>query len=372
MLLRSALVRCALVRCALILASLATLEASAPAQTATCRALQNQLEALTHAGGGRATAYANAAQRQIDEMQRTAAYARQIGCDNTRFFIFGPAPPPQCGALSARLGRMQANLASLQGQADQFGLGPGLAARRDQLRAAIRQYCGVDLRQAGPLFRPPAPEPEPSLLDAPEPADLSAPDEQGQGIGPGKPVCVRLCDGYFFPLASLGKGGRDGAAQMCQAQCPGTETEAFVVGSDDDITRAVGEGGKSYMELTNALRYQKATVPGCSCRRSDESWGQALKGAEDMLGGSDAAVSADQAAQMSRPSTPPNPKKPKGATGAGKSEPPVVIVAPPPEASESGNGPAKPAAPDAALRQTVGPDGSRNVRVIAPGLTSHP
>ena len=341
--------------------------ASALAQSATCRALQNQLEALTHAGGGRATAYANAAQRQIDEMQRTAAYARQIGCGNTRFLIFGHAPPPQCGELTARLGRMQANLASLQGQAEQLGGGPGVTARRYQLETAIRQYCGVDPRQGG-LFDQPA-DPEPDMLDTP---DGSALDGQGQGIGSGKPVCVRLCDGYFFPLASLGKRGRDGAPEMCQAQCPGAETEAFSMGSSDDIAQAVGQGGKSYMELTNALRYQKATVPGCSCRRADESWGQALKGAEDMLGGSDAIVSADQAAQMSRPSATPVSKKAVGATGAGKGQPPLVIAGPRPEARDPGNTPAKPSDPDGVLRQSVGPDGSPKVRIITPGPPTRP
>ncbi|MFI5010962.1 MAG: DUF2865 domain-containing protein [Hyphomicrobiales bacterium] len=350
-------------RCALVLVMSMGPEPRAFAQSATCQALQNQLAALTQAGGGRAGAYANAAQRQIDEMQRTAAYARQIGCGNSRFLIFGSDPPPVCAELTARLGRMQANLTKLQGQADQLAGGSGLVDRRYRLRAAISQYCGVDPRQADLLEQPTSP------IDQPQPGDGSASGEQGQGADFGKPVCVRLCDGYFFPLASLGKRGRDGLAEMCQAQCPGAETEPFSMGAGDDIAQAVGEGGKSYMELTNALRYQKATVPGCSCRRADESWGQALKGAEGMLGGSDPAISADKAAEMSRPPASPAPKK---ATSAGKGQPPAVIAAPQPDAGAPANGPAKPVEPDGSLRQTVGPDGSRSVRIIAPGLSRQP
>ena len=114
---------------------------------------------------------------------------------------------------------------------------------------------------------------------------------------------MRLCDGYFFPLASAGDLGSGGAPQMCQAQCPGAETQAFSIRDGDDISEAVGPGGESYMETPNALRYRKARVTGCSCRRQGESWGQALRGAQDMLGtqDSDVIVDAAKARRMSRP-----------------------------------------------------------------------
>jgi hypothetical protein len=340
------------------------------AQSSTCQALQNQLAALGRSGGGRAASYANAAQRQVDEMQRTAAYARQIGCGNSRFLVFGSDPPPQCGELTARLARMQANLATLQGQADQLGGGQSALARRYQIEAAIRQYCG-DQRQAG-LGNQPFDQDEDRLV-GPLPGEVTTDDpslgqDPGSSQGLGKPVCVRLCDGYFVPLTSLGKGGRDAAPAMCQAQCPGAETEAFSLGSSDDIAQAVGPGGKAYMDLDNALRYQKATVTGCSCRKADQSWGQALKGAEDMLGtsGSDAPVSADKAAQMSRPAAP-QPAK-KGATPVGTAQPAAVVPAPAasPAAGQPANGMA------AGLRQAVGPDGTRNVRIIAPAPVPTP
>ncbi len=346
-----------LVRGTVLLVSLAALTTNGLAQSATCRSLQNQLDALNRPGRGRATAYAEAAQRQIDEMQRMAAYMRQIGCGGSRFLVFGLARPSQCGELTARYARMEANLAGLQGQAEQLGLGPDTAARRDQLREAIRQYCSVDPSRLAPIDRQPL-EPD---METPEQVD-TLPDDQGGGMGSGKPVCVRLCDGYFFPLTSLGKRGRDGAQEMCQAQCPGSETEAFTLGPDDDIKQAVGQGGKSYMELDNALRYQKATVPGCSCRKSDESWGQALKGAEDMLGGSDAPISADEAARMSRPAAPTAPKKAPAATPP--KGPPAPVAAAPPTADPSTAKPASPGAPPPP--GGVGPDGQRKIRIITP------
>jgi hypothetical protein len=344
-------------RSALAIAMIMAFDACAFAQSPTCVSLQNQWAALNRKDAGRAGAYANAARRQMAEMQRTAAYARQLGCDNKRFLIFGSDPPPQCGPLMAKLSRMQADLASLQGQMDRLGGGAEADEQRYQLQLAMRQYCGGDQPQGGPLGAPG--DLDPNRLDAPQQIDVPGGIEQGPGSGSGKPICVRLCDGYFFPLASL--GSRVDAARMCQAQCPGAETEAFSMASDD-IAQAVGEGGKSYMELENALRYQKATVPGCSCRKADESWGQALKPAEDMLGGSDTPVDADKAAQMSRPSPSPDPKK---GPSTAKGQAPASSAASLPPVTVTGNAPLPPAQPGAS-RPPLAPSAPRNVRIIPP------
>ncbi|MBV9114266.1 MAG: DUF2865 domain-containing protein [Hyphomicrobiales bacterium] len=313
---------------ALLIATCLCASSFALAQAPTCSSLQAQWAALNRKDAGRAGAIANAAQRQNAELQRSAAYARQIGCDNRRFLIFGSDPPPQCGPLLARMARMQQDLANLQSQADRLGGGAALDEQRYQLQLAMRQYCGGEARPSGILGQPG----EANLIDVPQAIDGLGGTEPVPGGGLGKPVCVRLCDGYFFPLASVGSRGGVDAAQMCQAQCPGADTEAFSMGAGDDIEHAVGEGGKAYMELENALRYQKATVPGCSCRKSDQSWGQALKPAEDMLGGSDTMIDADKAAQMSRPANPSDAKKPAGArTGPA----PTVSAAPLPDLAAS-------------------------------------
>ena len=351
------------------------------AQTATCTSLRNELASLSSAGGASAARYLNAAQRQIDEIQRTAAYARQIGCGNSRFLIFGSDPPAVCAGLNLRLSRMQTNLVNLQAQADRLGGGPSLMVRRNRIEAAIQQYCGTEPRPNEALPDP-APFDQPDQLGT-QPDQTGSQDEQTQPEGqerqplpPGRPVCVRLCDGFFFPLASAGKGGPDAAPEMCQAQCPGAETEAFSMGTGDDITQAIGTGGKSYMELDNALRYQKATVAGCSCRRSNQSWGQALKGAEGMITThpSDIIVDAEKAEQLSKPAQSGDPRKPGAAKAPAKTPPPPVAASQPQPASPmSGSGQAgTPPASRDPLRETVGPDGQRKVRIIAPSGPTNP
>ncbi len=80
-------------------------------------------------------------------------------------------------------------------------------------------------------------------------------------------LCVRLCDGYYFPIsqaASRRHFYRD--AEACQARCQG-ETRLFYTPSQNpDMKRAVDISGLAYRNLDTAFVYRKKLVKGCSCR----------------------------------------------------------------------------------------------------------
>jgi hypothetical protein len=235
------------------------------AQSAACNSARAQLAALDRSGGGngRSRQFEAAARRQNSELQRTVNYARQLGCDRGGG-LFGSALPPECGTINAQIGRMRANLSSLESQAESLG-GGDTAARRQQLLVSIDRNCNnnapVQARPQQPkglletLFgggepTPPQPVPVQPALRAP-PSDAfppnSMPDLDGQvaededaevrekrRYGGSRAVCVRTCDGYFFPVNVL-PDGRSGANEMCQALCPGTETQAFFMSGSGDI-----------------------------------------------------------------------------------------------------------------------------------------
>lgn len=81
----------------------------------------------------------------------------------------------------------------------------------------------------------------------------------------GHAVCVRLCDGFFFPV----DGGAGAAAQesTCAGLCPGAPTRVYLSGGDG-IRGAVSRDGHPYSALPVALRYTKTTDNTCSCKRS--------------------------------------------------------------------------------------------------------
>jgi hypothetical protein len=81
------------------------------------------------------------------------------------------------------------------------------------------------------------------------------------GFGYGKPVCVRLCDGFFFPTNSV-----TGGESACAAQCPDAPTALYTMPSDR-IEDAVSSTGAPYSKLPVAKRYQTSFESTCTCHR---------------------------------------------------------------------------------------------------------
>jgi hypothetical protein len=75
-------------------------------------------------------------------------------------------------------------------------------------------------------------------------------------------VCVRLCDGFFFPaaIASAGDAG-------CASQCPGAPTELYSMTSDKIDDAYSASTGAPYTKLPVAKHYQTERESTCSCHR---------------------------------------------------------------------------------------------------------
>jgi hypothetical protein len=86
-------------------------------------------------------------------------------------------------------------------------------------------------------------------------------------------VCVRLCDGYYFPIRhGVTRASFTDDAAACQARCP-RESQLFYLPATGEMHDAVAvDGGTRYRNLPNAFRYRKALVDGCTCR--PEPWSE--------------------------------------------------------------------------------------------------
>lgn len=85
-------------------------------------------------------------------------------------------------------------------------------------------------------------------------------------FGSAQPVCVRLCDGYFFPLpAPASDVASQGAA--CNSLCPDAPTEIYYRGDADKIEDSVSATGKLYSALPVSLRYRATSDQTCTCHR---------------------------------------------------------------------------------------------------------
>ena len=81
-------------------------------------------------------------------------------------------------------------------------------------------------------------------------------------------VCVRPCDGYYFPISFSTTPDRfPEDAQTCAARCPGTDAKLFFYsnpgGSPEEMQSI---DGSSYSALPTAFLFRTEFNPSCGCR----------------------------------------------------------------------------------------------------------
>jgi hypothetical protein len=80
-------------------------------------------------------------------------------------------------------------------------------------------------------------------------------------------VCVRMCDGYYWPVSSNVSSARFQADERrCDANCLG-DAKLFVLGkSSDNIKDMVSLDGQVYGKMKTAFLYRRRLVQGCGCK----------------------------------------------------------------------------------------------------------
>ncbi|KAB2920104.1 MAG: DUF2865 domain-containing protein [Hyphomicrobiaceae bacterium] len=87
-------------------------------------------------------------------------------------------------------------------------------------------------------------------------------------------LCVRLCDGYYFPISfATSRGGLADDADKCSASCGSQARLFYYPNPGGDIETMTDLTGMAYSELPNAFKYRKTLVGGCQCR--PEPWSEA-------------------------------------------------------------------------------------------------
>jgi hypothetical protein len=340
------------------------------AQNAECARLQQAIAARRGSSGSQA-----AVERQRAELGRTRAYAGSLGCGNRKFLFFGSEPPPQCGEVSAQISRMEANLADLQARA---GGGAGDLVARYNAECGHAQPSGpgnVFEALFGGLARLGAPqEQEPPQTDArfedrgDQPRQSAPSGEKGgvQAHSGSYAVCVRTCDGSFFPVSYSGAGSRaDSLEDVCRALCPNADMALYSFPFGGTVDEAASPTGEPYANLPNAGKFEKAYDPSCSCRRKGQTWAEALADAEARYGHEkhDILVTPEKSAEMARPIIDPKAKLaidskgkpivPNASLLAGPGAPPVLGPVP-----GSGASPGAPPSLDTATAPVLDANGA--------------
>ncbi len=279
------------------------------AQNPACPRLEAQLASLDRSSGaaGRAEQirrYEAAAGRQQAELDRTTQQARRMGCDSSGFFSIFGGQSAQCGPVNNQIQQMRANLDGITRSLEQlrgsFGASEHEGQRRAIILALAQNNCGPQYaaaaRNAGSFLD--------DLFGGGHRGDIMTPENMPQA-GTYRTICVRSCDGYYFPISFATVPSRFASdEQACRNLCPATEAALYTYRNPgEDMNHAVSLSGAPYSSLPNAFRYRQEYNPSCSCRAPGQSWADALKNLDDRASveRGDIIVTEERAKKMSQP-----------------------------------------------------------------------
>jgi len=310
-----------------------------------CPRLEAQLAALDRGGGTGDPArdeqirrYQEAAAKQQSELDRVTFQAKRMGCDSSGFFSLFSGQSAQCGPVNNQIQQMRANLEQITTSLERLRGGFGADRenqRRSILLALAQSNCGPQYANA---VRGPG-----NFLDNLF-GNTNNPMPPGADLGPQsgtfRTVCVRTCDGAYFPISFATMPARfPDDERTCKALCPAAEATLFTYRNPgEDINQAVSINGQPYASSPNAFRYRQEFNPSCACKAAGQTWSDALKSIDDKAAAEqqgDIIVTEESAKKMSRVPTKPAPAAAKKGTTAA-----VPDAAPAPDASASTAAPA--------------------------------
>jgi hypothetical protein len=298
--------------------------------------------------------YQDAATRQQTELDRVTTQAKRMGCDSSGFFSLFSGPSAQCGPVNTQIQQMRANLDQINSSLGQLRGNSGADRenqRRSVLIALAQNSCGP--QYASMLQQQPGPGGFLNNLFGGNTNNPNNPNVPNADVGPQsgtyRTVCVRTCDGSYFPIsfATVPQRFADDE-KTCKAECPASDAALYAYRNPgEDINQAVSINGAPYTALPNAFRYRQEFTPTCACKLPGQTWSDALKNVDDKALSEqqgDIIVTEESAKKMARPQAPSAKSARKGAT--------------PPAAA--------PAAEEAGTTGVTPPPGDKSIRTVGP------
>jgi hypothetical protein len=278
-----------------------------------CPRLEGQLASIDRGGTDPARAdqirrYEDSVNRQQAELDRVTMQAKRMGCDSSGFFSLFNGQSAQCGPVNNQIQQMRGNLDQMTSSLERLRSGgPGGGERENQRRSVL---IALAQNNCGPQYAAAAQQGGGGFLN-----NLFGGNSQG---APGAPlpdfntdsgtfrtVCVRTCDGFYFPISFATVPTRFADDEKtCKSLCPASEASLYAYRNPgQDMNSAVSISGQPYTALPAAFRYRQEFNPACSCKAANQSWADALKGVEDKSSAEhgDIIVTEESAKRMALP-----------------------------------------------------------------------
>ncbi|MCW5721381.1 MAG: DUF2865 domain-containing protein [Devosia sp.] len=247
------------------------------AQAAQCRQLENALRQFDRNSDFRQMQNNSQAARDLARQVQNAEsqYIRQ-GCNDDA--KAGRTLTPQCQQVARAVLRLRDQYASVAQSVETAG---AVAQQREAILQEMARF-GCNVQGSSATFNQERQSVFDRIFGTTSEGDFTNGDlvEGGdlwrsQGYNTVRTVCVRLSDGYFWPISYSTLPdyvGND--AQQCQAMCPNTPVELYYYnnpGQEPEQMRNIA--GTPYTALANAFAYRNRFDTEASCRVTPQADG---------------------------------------------------------------------------------------------------
>jgi Protein of unknown function (DUF2865) len=175
-----------------------------------------------------------------------------------------------CVDLARQKEQAQRRLADLEAQRQQIMGSSERSYRDDIVRELARNNCGANYQQEA---RRQDRGPYSSIWQDEESAGGGGwtPYGANQSYATYRTICVRLCDGYFFPVSfSTLPSHFEQDAASCQSKCAAPVELYYYQNPGAAVDQSVAlHTQEPYTSLKTAFRYRKELVKGCSCKEAE-------------------------------------------------------------------------------------------------------
>ena len=206
-----------------------------------------------------------AEQREIDRTYNVSSQQLDKSCFEYFLFTKTFKATAQCKDLARQVEVSKRRLGELEAQRQQIMGSAGRSYQDDIVRELARNNCGANYvdqarRREGGVWQ-----------DEESAGNNTWTPQNGSGAATYRTLCVRLCDGFYFPVSfSTLPSHFPQDAEVCQAKCAAPTELYYHPNPGGSVDHAVAlKSQEPYTRLKVAFRYRKEFVNGCSCKEAE-------------------------------------------------------------------------------------------------------
>ncbi len=253
--------------------------------------------------------------RQVDQTYNLGASKLDRNCYESFLFTRTFRATPQCKDLAREVESAKRRLAELEAQRQDIVSTGGRSYQDDIIRELARNNCGANYadqarRRDSDIWQD----------EGGASANIWSPGGAA-GAATYRTLCVRLCDGYYFPVSfSTLPSHFPQDAEICSSKCAAPSELYYYPNPGGSVDQSVALASQTpYTNLKSAFRYRKEFVQGCSCKEGEyDAAGQGEKKADASGAGGQRATPA--AETVTSETLPPA----EGASAGGPAESPAA------------------------------------------------